>query len=604
MGWIIHKLSLDIFIEISKFTNGWIYAGIILGVSLLLTITFKFFQFTKMRQMYKSFSITENHFEKKVSPIKVFISSLASRFGLGNVIGVGIALMIGGFGAIPWIIIVGFLSMSTSFAECTLAQIFHEKDPTNPKTFRGGTSYYIIKGLGKNWKILAIAYAIASFLAKGFFIISSATGTIANQLYLTFFHQIEASQNGITAHVDNSLIGSLMPWIIVIIYLLIVAFIIFKGEIKHTLDFLSKMLPIVLVIAAVIIVTTIIANFSYFTSAIEDMFESAFNPNHPSAFCAAAIGVTIQQGISRGLFAHEAGQGSTTQIAAIPKLDHPVKMGFGQALAIFVDTFVICGIMGIFFSILFMKAKTDLQLSPNWIQSNLGFDGSNTQNQQNFINYCINNIFSNNLEIGRVFNRIFGILFTLLFFTCGLGVTLGGIIITELTTAFLFRKKSNIHQKYASITLKLFILISIGTSPLIQKISPNIFTFADAAVALCFLINLLSVVCLIRVVQKAFNDYEKQLTIEALKYATANENINYQKLSKKFNNSLKNQNIFMRLISKMQISFFESKMKIKYYKKLEFKMHFDNRKLNISNKESGSDDFESFERITTQKTSQ
>lgn len=114
-----------------------------------MTIFFRFFQFRRGQQMMRSFVKAENHFSKKISTVKLFFSSLASRCGVGNIIGVGSAVLIGGPGAIPWMILIGIFCMAISFTECTLAQIFHEPDPNNRKVYRGGTSYSILHGLGK-----------------------------------------------------------------------------------------------------------------------------------------------------------------------------------------------------------------------------------------------------------------------------------------------------------------------------------------------------------------------------------------------------------------------------------------------------------------------
>lgn len=48
------------------------------------------------------------------------------------------------------------------------------------------------------------------------------------------------------------------------------------------------------------------------------------------------------QGVRRGLFSNEAGEGSAPNAAATADVSHPVKQGFVQALGVFVDTLVVC----------------------------------------------------------------------------------------------------------------------------------------------------------------------------------------------------------------------------------------------------------------------
>ena len=50
----------------------------------------------------------------------------------------------------------------------------------------------------------------------------------------------------------------------------------------------------------------------------------------------------MMQGVKRGLFSNEAGEGSAPNAAAIAHTSHPVKQGLLQALGAFSDTIVIC----------------------------------------------------------------------------------------------------------------------------------------------------------------------------------------------------------------------------------------------------------------------
>jgi AGCS family alanine or glycine:cation symporter len=54
------------------------------------------------------------------------------------------------------------------------------------------------------------------------------------------------------------------------------------------------------------------------------------------------VGAAIMQGVKRGLFSNEAGEGSAPNAAAIAETSHPVKQGLIQALGVFVDTIIIC----------------------------------------------------------------------------------------------------------------------------------------------------------------------------------------------------------------------------------------------------------------------
>src|SRR5260363_7581 len=73
------------------------------------------------------------------------ILPVPTRVGTGNIIGIAVALTLGGPGAIFWMWVTALLGMSIAFVESTLAQIF--KVPHKDRTFRGGPAYYIRMGL-------------------------------------------------------------------------------------------------------------------------------------------------------------------------------------------------------------------------------------------------------------------------------------------------------------------------------------------------------------------------------------------------------------------------------------------------------------------------
>lgn len=54
------------------------------------------------------------------------------------------------------------------------------------------------------------------------------------------------------------------------------------------------------------------------------------------------LGMAVMQGVKRGLFSNEAGEGSAPNAAATASISHPVKQGLLQSLGVFTDTIVIC----------------------------------------------------------------------------------------------------------------------------------------------------------------------------------------------------------------------------------------------------------------------
>ena len=54
------------------------------------------------------------------------------------------------------------------------------------------------------------------------------------------------------------------------------------------------------------------------------------------------MGLAVEWGIKRGIYANEAGQGSGPHAAAASEVSHPAKQGYVQAFAIYFDTMMVC----------------------------------------------------------------------------------------------------------------------------------------------------------------------------------------------------------------------------------------------------------------------
>ncbi|MGA3802345.1 alanine:cation symporter family protein, partial [Pseudomonas fluorescens] len=68
----------------------------------------------------------------------------------------GLAVTLGGPGAVFWMWVTALVGMSTSFFECSLGQLYKRCDTKGQ--FRGGPSYYIQYGLKQAWlgKVMAV----------------------------------------------------------------------------------------------------------------------------------------------------------------------------------------------------------------------------------------------------------------------------------------------------------------------------------------------------------------------------------------------------------------------------------------------------------------
>ena len=99
-----------------------------------------------------------------LSPFQAVTTALAGTVGTGNIAGVTGAIFIGGPGAVFWMWVSAFFGMCTKYAEIALALKF--RDTGADGVHKGGPMYYIENGLGKNWKWLAVIFALLGGLAS------------------------------------------------------------------------------------------------------------------------------------------------------------------------------------------------------------------------------------------------------------------------------------------------------------------------------------------------------------------------------------------------------------------------------------------------------
>ena len=251
-----------------------------------------------------------------ISGIQALIVSTATRVGMGNLIGVVAAIVLGGAGAIFWMWIMAIIGSSTAFVEATLAQKYKEEDPLYGG-YRGGPAYYIHKlfARGKKKSIIAILFALSGLLCW-----CAISGVSSNSVTMMF----ETAFN--------------IPRIVtVIILVLISAFIVLR---KHaTVKVLDVIVPIMAVIYFCLTVFVICKNITLIPSVFERIFKEAFGLRQ---VVSGGIGATLLFGVQRGLFSNEAGSGSAPCAAAAADVDHPAKAGLFQALGVLIDTVVIC----------------------------------------------------------------------------------------------------------------------------------------------------------------------------------------------------------------------------------------------------------------------
>ena len=307
------------FAEINDILNNLIWGNILIYLlpmlGLFFTISSRFVQF---RYFFKMFNILRDTAHDKaghISSFQALMLSVAGRVGGGNIAGVAVAITLGGPGAIFWMWVIGFIGMSTSFFECSLAQLYKEKDGQDSCIYRGGPAYYVTKALGLRW--VGIIISVLLLCTFGFAFNAAQSFIIASSFEASFNTPIWLSGG----------------------FLTIIFGIAIFGGVKRIAKFSEVVVPVMAVGYLLIAVVVIGLNIEQIPGLIGMIISEAFTP---STAISGGIGAVILQGAKRGMFSNEAGLGSAPNVAAVAYVAHPVQQGIVQSFSVFIDTIILC----------------------------------------------------------------------------------------------------------------------------------------------------------------------------------------------------------------------------------------------------------------------
>ena len=255
---------------------------ILIGAGLFFTMTTRCVQLRMIPEMIKLVAggVGNKTDNKQVSSFQAFCVSTASRVGVGNIAGVAIAVVLGGPGAVFWMWMIAIIGSATGFIESTLAQIY--KEPLKEGGFYGGPAYYIRYGL--NSPFLSVLFAILISVTFGLIYNSVQANTLSAALATFDIPAMETS----------------------IVVAALAGLVVFGGI--HRVAKLSEVLvPIMAGFYILTALYVIITNITQFPHVIYTIITSAFDP---LAAGGGFMGATMMNGIKRGLFSNEAGEGS------------------------------------------------------------------------------------------------------------------------------------------------------------------------------------------------------------------------------------------------------------------------------------------------------
>jgi AGCS family alanine or glycine:cation symporter len=326
---------MESFERIVNFLNGIVWdtpsifplmVVLLLGYGIFITIRLGFIQLRRFKHGLKV--VTGFYDSPKdvgdVNHFQALSTALSATVGIGNIAGVAIAIHYGGPGALFWMWVTALLGMAVKYSECTLAVHYRTKNADG--SVSGGPMYYIERGLGKNWKWLAIIFAVAAVICS--FLTGNAVqaNTVADTVFTTF-----NIPNAVTGLITAAIVG-----------------IVIIGGIKRIGMVTARLTPLMAILYVFGALIILLMNYDQILPTLGLIVTSALSPEAGAyGVGSGAIMTTLVWGIKRGLFSNEAGQGSAPIAHAAAKTDEPVREGVVALLEPFIDTLVICTMTGL-----------------------------------------------------------------------------------------------------------------------------------------------------------------------------------------------------------------------------------------------------------------
>lgn len=325
----------DFFITLHSFLGGhfW-FVYFLVGTGIFFTFYLKFPQ---IRYFNHAIKIVKGKFDKKTdqgdtSHFQALATALSGTVGTGNIAGVALAIHLGGPAALFWMLLTAFLGMCTKFVEVTLSHKYRDFDEQG--MVAGGPMYYMKKRLNinlKSNKVIKTGKWLGIFFAAATVLSSFGSGSlpqvvsISDSIFATF---------GIKHIYTGAFLSVLLALIII-------------GGIKRIAKVTDKLVPTMAIIYLIGALSVLLYNYENIIPSFLSIFSNVFTGSSAvGGFIGASFAFAFNQGVNRGLFSNEAGQGSAPIAHSAARAHEPVSEGMVSILEPFIDTIIICMLTG------------------------------------------------------------------------------------------------------------------------------------------------------------------------------------------------------------------------------------------------------------------
>ena len=305
----------------------------LIAAGVFFTVYLRFINITGFKHAYELLrgKHPESSSSGELSYFQALATAVSGTVGIGNIGGVAIVISLGGPGAIFWLIVAGFVGMTTKFVESVAGVMFRNINPDG--SVSGGPMYYLEKGIG-NLGYAKFGKFLGAFYALGIVIGCLGIGNMfqSNQAFEQFLF-ISGGEESFFAD-KGWLFGGLLAALVGLVIL---------GGIQSIAKVTSRLVPFMTVFYVTGSLIVLAINFDKIPWAFSAILSQAFSP---TSMAGGVIGVMIL-GFQRAAFSNEAGIGSAAIAHSTMKTDNPIKAGFIGLMEPFIDTVIICTMTGL-----------------------------------------------------------------------------------------------------------------------------------------------------------------------------------------------------------------------------------------------------------------
>lgn len=296
----------------------WKYIGffIICATGIYFTIKSKGYQFKtlfSLKKNLKELAEENNNDSEGVSPFKLYFASVGGMVGLGNIVSVTTAVLVGGPGSILWMWVASLCGMLLKYSE-TFLGIKYRVYNTKLMRYDGGPMYYL-------------PHAFKSKMLPFIFAFLMCIYGVEVYQFLVLTDRIESTFN-----IDRNLI---------VVSLIVITLYTVSGGILRLSNICSVMMPIFMVVYLLAGIGIILLHYAELPALFKLIFKSAFIGHAPiGGFLGSTMLLAAYRGTSGAVYSGDICIGYDAIVQSETKVKSPKKQAKLAIYALFTDTFI------------------------------------------------------------------------------------------------------------------------------------------------------------------------------------------------------------------------------------------------------------------------